>query len=301
MLELADRFVTSIQRIADALEKLIEAREKTALQLGPILSGGKELLELAIGEARSQVSDAAEPDSEKAIGQESPTGTNIAEGPHGPGGPDTGPKRKCPTKEEMQALRDKAVEAVKAAGFTLSEVAASLKATSDKWSTRQCEKVLEMAAEAIRIVGDKGQEITKAASPEPHASATSAQETPQAQTTPATPEEEAKPARDYTNDALFTFIRAQANGKSLTIATAEELIKDITENKPPKLETVRAYLAACVNNGVLTHPRAMELIRLRGQLPGMAPEVVEKLTLPQVAPVLYIAIVCDIAREAGVQ
>ena len=189
----------------------------------------------------------------------------------------------------MTALRNKAIAAVEASGLDMGDIEAQLKANSDKWSTRQCEKALELAAAANPVAGTP--ELPTEEEGPAHSAAT----------TPPAEEVITQPDQCSITVALSAFIRAQATGKPLTLNDAEELIKNVTENKPPKIEVARAYLASCVNNGVLTKDRAMELIRLRGIQPGMTPEQIAKVTLPVMDPCLWIAVVHDIAREGGVQ
>lgn len=126
IMEYVERFVCAVERIASALEKGVEVNRLIAATP----------LEYYAGTLTTT--------TEETPQAEAPAETPSAEQP----GSDES-KRSRPTKEEMAQRRAAAIEALNAAGLALADVEAQLKATSDTWTSRHCEKAMALAAEKM--------------------------------------------------------------------------------------------------------------------------------------------------------
>ena len=125
IMDLVARFVCAVERIASALEKGVEVNRLIAATPLEHCAGASTTAPEEIPQAETPGDGPAEQ----------------------PGADDS--KRSRPTKEEMAQRRAAAIEAIKAAGLVLADVEAQLKATSDSWTSRHCEKALALAAEKM--------------------------------------------------------------------------------------------------------------------------------------------------------
>ncbi len=292
MMELLTTFVQAVVRVAVALEKIATTQAN-------LFTGG-----FVTGSPASLSSEAGQPGPEGAQGGGS---ESLA------GEPQEGGKRARPTKEVIQARRAAAVAAIAASAVhTLAEVEAQIKAPHDKWTTEQCRRVFTLVGvqdpteNSIPPQGqppaqapqDSSAGSTQAPGTPPQEQLQGAgqgqQEQPQAPGPDSKPQE---PAADKYDEALFTFIREQATAMPLTIPQAEELISSLSEYRPPTVELMRNYAAACCNNKALTREEIQEAVRACGRTPEMTDEQVAAINIPSLPESLRSAAVYEIARS----